>query len=101
VRPTPARPNAVSVTRLDQRVRKHSFGVSGDRGDAGGSGVDFTVNIAILADVGNGFEAINDIHVTGGSTGSSVSGAFYVPEPSVLMLLGLAGMRAWRRGRCG
>ena len=65
------------------------------------SGVDFEVNISFLADVGNGFEAINDIHTTGSTTGSSVSGAFYsVPEPSLALLFGISiAGAALRRGR--
>ena len=65
-------------------------------------GDDFVANFQFLADLGSGFVAINSIvPQSGGSTVSTVSGAFYsvVPEPSVLMMLGLgvAGLGARRR----
>jgi len=56
------------------------------------AGADFVANFQFLADLGNGFVAINSIVPQyGGATVSSFSGAFYstVPEPSVLMMLGL------------
>lgn len=56
------------------------------------SGIDFTANLRFLANLGSGFVPINSVpQGSGGLTQSSMSGAFYsaVPEPSVLMMLGL------------
>ncbi len=56
------------------------------------AGADFVANFQFLADLGSGFVALNSITPQyGGATVSTVSGAFYstVPEPSVLMMLGL------------
>jgi hypothetical protein len=66
------------------------------------AGLDFDANLELLVDLGSGYTAINPIPNSGGSTVSSVSGAFYsvVPEPSTALLFacGLIGL-AQRRNR--
>jgi hypothetical protein len=56
-------------------------------------GPTYQANLAVLANVGAGFVALNSINNGGGQTTNSFTGGFYAPEPASALLMG-AGLIA-------